>query len=234
MTAVPDWLSVVYRCYGPGWKHPLRRYEQYLAEAARPGDVVVDAGCGHDMPLRQVLGPTVRYVGLDVTGGVRADLERMPLANACADLLVSKSVMEHLRRPKRVVREMARVLKPAARLVVLTPNFWDVASVSAWLVPNVIHPRLVRWGEGRPEEDTFPTYYRANTEGRLRRLCEQAGFRVEVLEYWGQYPSILQRWPRLFALGCRLARLLDRYAFLRKLRGWIFLVARRSEESPCK
>jgi SAM-dependent methyltransferase len=221
---------VVQRCYGRDWKHPLRRYEDKVVSLAKPGMVLVDAGCGHDMPLKAALGPGVFYVGLDYTGGIRTNLERIPLRDACADLVVSKSVMEHIERPGVVFGQMARVLKPGAKLVVLTPNFWDVASVGAWLTPNVLHPRVMKWGEGRAEHDTFPTYYRANTEGRLRRLCKEAGLRVEAVEYWGQYPSVLQRWPRLLYVGCKMARVLDRVHALRRLRGWIYLVAVRGPD----
>jgi SAM-dependent methyltransferase len=221
-----NWRAIVTEQYGPAWKHPLMRYEARVAELARPGQVLVDAGCGRQMPLRDKLPAGVTYIGIDREGGVlRGDLERLPLADGCADVLTCKSVMEHVQRPERVIGEMARVLAGRGKLVLMTPNFWDPYSVISWLVPNAWHGKLVFWGEGRDTADTFPTYFRANTERALRRLLAGSRLSVECLEYWGQYPNLLQSWPRLFALGCRLARWFDRNEGLRKLRGWIFLVA---------
>jgi SAM-dependent methyltransferase len=227
MRSFPDWQRVVRECLGTAWKHPQRRYEETITAMVSPGDVVVDLGCGRDMPLRGVLPTSVRYVGVDRVGGVRADLENLPLADRCADLAVSKSVLEHLEAPEKFFAEVCRVLKPGRALVVLTPNFWDPASLAAWIIPNRWHGPIVRYAEGRDERDTFPTFYRANTPQTLCRLCRRHGLLPERIEIWNQYPSILHRWPILLRIGCRWAQFLDRVEPLRWLGGWIFLIAWR-------
>ncbi len=74
-----------------------------------------------------------------------------------------------------------RVLRPAGRVVILTSNLWFYAYFLALLIPNWVHPRIVRAMFGRAEADTFPTRYRANTRARLRRLLTRAGFKQRAL-----------------------------------------------------
>jgi hypothetical protein len=46
------------------------------------------------------------------------------------------------------------------------------------LLPHAMTQRLVRRLYGRAAHDTFPTYYRLNTRGRLRRAAGRAGLRL--------------------------------------------------------
>ena len=60
-------------------------------------------------------------------------------------------------------REFNRVLKPGGRAILLTPSKYDYVSIIARFMPNRLHGKLVNATEGRAEEDTFPTHYRANS-----------------------------------------------------------------------
>ena len=52
------------------------------------------------------------------------------------------------------------------------------------LLPHAISQSLVKKLYGRAEVDTFPAFYRLNTESRARRLCAGAGLElVEVRRY---------------------------------------------------
>src|SRR5262249_29865516 len=46
------------------------------------------------------------------------------------------------------------------------------------LLPHSFNQTLVRRLYGRPCEDTFPAFYRLNTERAVRRACDSAGVRV--------------------------------------------------------
>jgi ubiquinone/menaquinone biosynthesis C-methylase UbiE len=79
------------------------------------------------------------------------------------DLAYSRSVMEHLEDAETAFSEIYQVLNTNGRYIFLTPNFWDYASLMAYVIPNRLHAKIVRLSEARSEEDTFPTYYRSNT-----------------------------------------------------------------------
>jgi 2-polyprenyl-6-hydroxyphenyl methylase / 3-demethylubiquinone-9 3-methyltransferase len=96
----------------------------------RPGAVLVDLGCGGGLLAPHVSG--YRHVGVDLVGSalehaaahgvtpVRADLARLPLADACADVVCAGEVLEHVSDLSTVVAEACRVLRPGGTLVLDT------------------------------------------------------------------------------------------------------------------
>jgi ubiquinone/menaquinone biosynthesis C-methylase UbiE len=225
------------RKYYTGQKHPYRLFEERVDTLLGQGDVLLDAGCGRTVPvLRKYLGRAGRMIGVelveftDVPEGIEtynADLADLPLADASVDLIMSRSVFEHLQDPGAVYREFSRVLKPAGAVVFLTANLWDYGTLVARLVPNRFHARIVKRVEGREEEDTFPTAYLTNTPGDVRRLAAAAGLEVESIEYLSQYPNYLMFNGALFFLGTCYEKLISRFESLGFLRGWIMVTLRR-------
>lgn len=214
--------------------HPYRLFEAKVDALVDAGArVLVDAGCGRTAPvLRRYVGRVERAVGIelvpftDLAPGIEthvADLAHMPLDDGVADVIMSRSVFEHLTDPEAVYMEFARVLKPGGRIVFLTANLWDYGTLVARMVPNRFHARIVKAVEGRPEEDTFPTAYKTNTRRDVEHLACEAGLRVESLEYLSQYPNYLMFNGLLFAIGMAYEKLVSRFDSLRGLRGWIMV-----------
>lgn len=221
------------RWYG-GVPHPYRLFEQRVdALLGSGGKVLLDAGCGRTVPvLRKYLGRAERLIGIelvdftDVPPGIethKSDLARLPIADASVDLIMSRSVFEHLTDPDSVYREFARVLAPGGRVVFLTANMYDYGTLVARTIPNRFHARIVRTVEGRAEEDTFPTAYKTNTRRDVLRLAAQSGMQVEQFEYLSQYPNYLMFNGLLFALGTAFEKIVSRFDALRLLRGWIMV-----------
>jgi ubiquinone/menaquinone biosynthesis C-methylase UbiE len=220
--------------------HPYRVFEQRIEElmSTKP-QVLLDAGCGRTAPvLRKYIGRSQRLIGVelvsftDVPQAIEtytADLASIPIEDACVDLIISRSVFEHLTDPDSVYCEFARVLKPGGRVVFLTANMWDYGTLVARLVPNQFHQRIVKKVEGRPEEDTFPTAYRTNTRRAVRRLASSAGLQVDSFEYLSQYPNYLLFSGVLFALGTAYEKLISRFEALAFLRGWILVTLSKPE-----
>lgn len=214
--------------------HPYRLFERRIDELMGQGTrVLLDAGCGRTVPvLRKYLGRAERLIGIelveftDVPPGIEthnADLGSLPLEDASVDLIVSRSVFEHLTDPDAVYLEFGRVLRPGGRVVFLTANMWDYGTLVARLVPNRLHGRIVKAVEGRAEEDTFPTAYRTNTRGDVDRLSAAAGLHVESFEYLSQYPNYLLFNGLAFAVGAAFENVIRRVEFLKLLRGWILV-----------
>jgi ubiquinone/menaquinone biosynthesis C-methylase UbiE len=225
------------RKYYANSAHPYRIYEQRVDGLLKPGATLLDAGCGRTVPvLKKYLGRAGRLIGVelveftDVPTGIEtynADLAKLPLPDACVDLIMSRSVFEHLSDPDSVYREFSRVLRPGGAVVFLTANMWDYGTLVARLVPNRFHAKIVKHVEGRAEEDTFPTAYKTNTPADVDRLAASAGLQVESFQYLGQYPNYLMFNGALFFLGMCFEKLTSRFESLRFLRGWIMVTLRK-------
>ncbi|WP_299159849.1 class I SAM-dependent methyltransferase [Accumulibacter sp.] len=234
MTKLADTL---HRKYFADSVHPYRVYEEHVEKLLTPDATLLDAGCGRTVPvLRKFLGRAKTLIGVelvsftDVPPGIEthnADLAKIPVPDASVDLIMSRSVFEHLTDPASVYREFARILRPGGEVVFLTANMWDYGTVVARLVPNRFHARIVKMVEGREEEDTFPTAYRTNTRGDVERLAAEAGLEIASFEYLSQYPNYLMFNGVLFFVGTCYEKLISRFEALRFLRGWILVTLRK-------
>ncbi len=214
------------------------RYLDAVSTVVTPEAMVLDAGCGWRAPFAERIAPRVHHVvGVDVgidepprapgVSVVQADLERLPFEDATFDVVMSRSVFEHLARPAAVLAELSRVMKHGGRLVFLVPNLWDYVSLVSAVVPNRLHGIIVEAIQGRSCRDTFPTYYRANTVRKLRRLLGCAGLSADRFEWLSQYPAYLMFSPRLFRAGIAYERLVREHQSLAWLRSWILGIARK-------
>jgi SAM-dependent methyltransferase len=99
-----------------------------LAEVGRGR--ILDVGCG-EKPF-QAYGPSLvsAWVGFDVpessTADVRGYAESLPFDTASFDTVVCTEVLEHVAEPARVVREIARVLKPDGYVILTTPLYFPI------------------------------------------------------------------------------------------------------------
>jgi SAM-dependent methyltransferase len=102
------------------------------------GSVVLDLGCGAGTDLliaAQMTGPAGRTIGVDMTAGMldrarvtagemglenvelhESLIESLPLADACADLVISNGVIDLIPDKDAVFDEIDRVLRPGGRL----------------------------------------------------------------------------------------------------------------------
>ncbi|MBN9429701.1 MAG: class I SAM-dependent methyltransferase [Burkholderiales bacterium] len=217
--------------------HPYQVYAKKVDAILTAQMVLLDAGCGRTAPvLTSYVGRAKHLIGVDLVDFVdvpdaiethRCDLARMPVSSNSVDLIISRSVFEHLQDPVSVYCEFNRVLKPGGHLVFLTGNMWDYGTLVARAIPNKFHAKIVRWTEGRAEEDTFPTAYRTNTASAIHRLADREGLIVESIEYLNQYPNYLMFNGLFFLAGVAYERITSRVEFLRFLRGWLLVTLKK-------
>ncbi len=98
------------------------------------GARVLDAGAGESR--HAALFADQNYVAVDLAVGDAswdyrkldciADLTALPFASDSFDALLNIVTLEHLRDPAQAVREMARVLRPGASVLIAAPHEWEV------------------------------------------------------------------------------------------------------------
>lgn len=163
------------RRYVLDFEHRIERsvaaFSASLPDAAR----ILDAGAGEGSYRNHFLRH--RYIGLDLGVGdqrwdysaldVLGDLSSLPFATGTFDAAVNIVTLEHVRDPQRVLNELARVLKPGARLLLVVPHEWEVHQ----------HPH---------------DFFRYTRYG-VAELARTAGMRVISLEDGGGYFRLLAR-----------------------------------------
>ncbi|MFJ2062956.1 class I SAM-dependent methyltransferase [Streptomyces albidoflavus] len=119
---------------GPAYEAAVR------ALGLRPGDAVLDAGCGtgRALPaLRAAVGATGQVLGADLTEAMLAeavragrreagalllaDAERLPVRTGALDAVFAAGMISHLADPVAGVREWARVVRPGGTLALFHP-----------------------------------------------------------------------------------------------------------------
>ena len=173
----------------------FRELKQFLPEHP----VWLDLGCGHQLfaewmvaEQEEMVGRSKHLIGIDLDriglskhaglhDRVEGNLEQLPFCDGAFDLVTANMVVEHLYDPPQVLREVRRILKPGGLFVFHTPNYLNFKIFASSLLPGFMKNPLIRFFDGRHEEDVFRTYYRMNTPDRVRKLCSLAGFELTSL-----------------------------------------------------
>jgi SAM-dependent methyltransferase len=156
------------------------QYGRIFAMAGvEPVGRVLDVGCGAGPAMRYLASCGAQAVGVDMEyyplaeaqkltsapGFVQANVEYvLPFADQSFDVVLISELVEHLYNGRPLIFDSYRVLREGGRLIVTTPNLWDVR-------------RLIAPLRGQPwSGDTDPTHINLYTPTRLHDDLVSAGF----------------------------------------------------------
>lgn len=203
------WYGGLRRVLAPSLRYSQFYYEEALAAALGERRRWLDLGCGHQVlpPWRQereqaLVGSAALAVGADrdwramrahrtLALRVGCNIGALPFADASFDLVSANMVIEHLDAPGRQFAEIARVLAPGGCFLFHTPNLYGYYTLISCLLPESWKHRLALLLQGRPSEDVYPTYYRANTARRVQQLAAEAGFEAPQLRHIPSTPQTI-------------------------------------------
>jgi SAM-dependent methyltransferase len=188
-----------------------------------PGMTVLDFGAGRGAQLfdqssryrnelSKIQGKVKRLIGVDVDPTVRENpfldeahvidtQSPLPFASDTFDLIYADWVLEHVDTPEHFVALAHNVLKPGGWFCARTPNRWGMTGIGANLIPNRFHDLLLSYLQpDREVRDIFPTVYKMNTLGDVRKYFEIAKW--ENFSYtFNPEPPYLQHFKPLMYLA---------------------------------
>ena len=177
---------------------------------ARPGHRLLDVSCGVGALLWLAARRGVTAYGIDLSAEavrvasrlvpgasvVVADAESLPWPAGTFDRVSNVGSIEHYLHPERGVAEMARVLRPDGRALILVPNTFCWQHV------------LYVWRNGRVFDDGQPIQRYAD-RAQWEHLLTEHGLRVErVAKYERERPVTVADWRWYFLRPAKLIRML--------------------------
>jgi ubiquinone/menaquinone biosynthesis C-methylase UbiE len=220
-----------YSGFGDNWDDEI--FRKSILQLVKENDRILDVGAGAGIVAQMNFKGHAREVcGVDLDERVLQNpylddakigtAECIPYDDASFDVVFSDNVLEHLEEPERVFLEVNRVLKKGGVFLIKTPNKFHYVPLVASLTPHRLH-RYYNKRRGREAEDTFPTRYRANSKGALRRLAEQSNFELSELRHIEGRPEYLRISSVTYLAGLSYERVVNRFKFLSSLR--VLLIA---------
>lgn len=153
-------------------------------------DKILDVGCGDGILMYFIRNNSKKVYGIDNSGKelqnarkrgmivkkVDLDREKIPFIASSFDCMVCLDVIEHVKDPEKLLREINRVSKVGGKLILATPN----VRFTNHLFDLVIMGRF-------PKTSTDPSLYDGGhlhffTYGDIIELLKKTGFRIAKIE----------------------------------------------------
>lgn len=205
-----------YRREQPTWQPATELYASLVRQFVQPETLLLDLGCGRGGLVEQLGLPLTQTVGVDPDWQSliehRLDIPRLqgesdwlPFAANSFDLIFASWVLEHVERPFFTLSSIQRILKPGGVFVFITPNKQHPLALLNQLFGRLgqLQGLLVAKLYKRVGDDTFPTFYRANSYQQLLSLCQQSGLHLHSLHAVPD-PTYLAFNPTMYRLSCWL------------------------------
>lgn len=153
--------------------------EKAIASHHQGRGLLVDVGCGGGRLWPCVKQQFDQYIGADIVRyesfpeterfvEINLDENRVPLPDACADVVVSVETIEHLENPRALLRELVRLVKPGGWAMITTPNQLSLLSKLTLIFKN-------QFNAFQDAPGLYPAHITALLEIDLRRIFQECG-----------------------------------------------------------
>jgi ubiquinone/menaquinone biosynthesis C-methylase UbiE len=172
----------------PGYRGGTLPFFELCHSRIPTGSTLLEIGAGPNNDASCEFAKIGPVTGVDVTDEVLGNTSlqhasvfdgvHLPFPDRSFDAVVSNWVMEHVMEPLPHLKEVQRVLRPGGVYCFRTINLFHYMPLGSKMIPRGLHVTTSRSLRRMNEDqhDPYPTYYRANTRGKLRRLFREAGF----------------------------------------------------------
>jgi len=162
------------------------------------GGTILDIGAGFITPAGggKELRGDVKIIGLDVSHtSLRRNPDvdyrlvadacmQWPLADSSVDMIISRSVIEHLEDTRAFASECRRVLKPGGYSVHLLPGRNAPFSLLNRLLPRAVSRRLLDWAfPEKKDELGYPAFYNDCAFPDIEHLFEDQDLSIEITHF---------------------------------------------------
>src|SRR5215217_6796328 len=177
--------------------------------APRPGERIVDLGCGTGALTAEIAAAGAEVVGIDASEAMIARARelyphlRFEIARgedfavgAPVDAVFSNAALHWMSPPEAVAASVARALGPGGRFVAEMGGSGNIATIVA-----AVHQALAE--EGIPREQVRNPWYFPSI-GEYGSVLERAGFEVRFMQLfdrptpWDDCPNGIADWLRMF------------------------------------
>lgn len=183
----PDWYfqSIRRNLFQRYW-HKMRFRE--VKKEIEPAKTVLDIGSADGLFSREILNKTKadKLIGIDVLQSsvswankhwrtkklefMVGDAHDLPFAEQSFDAVFALEVMEHVRKPSKVLKEMKRVLKKDGYAIMLVPTDSTLFKSIWWFVTNFWWAKI--WDDCHIQS--------FDKDNKLSKHAKKAGFKIEV------------------------------------------------------
>ncbi|MBZ5552574.1 MAG: class I SAM-dependent methyltransferase [Acidobacteriia bacterium] len=222
-----------------GWIDGTEEFHNLCTRVIPRGGKILEIGAGPNNPTSQFLSILGELHGLDPDPTVHENMalksarlltgNEFPFETASFDACVSNYVLEHVQNPASHLREVGRVLRSLGVYVFRTPNRFHYVSLVSSMTPHWVHDSVANRLRNCPAgaHDPYPTFYRMNSQGAVRRLAAGAGFNVDLLRMVEKEPSYGMSSRVLFLAFMTYERVVNSMNLAAGLRANIFGVLRK-------
>lgn len=187
----PDSLVKIYQ----GGKSISDIYWRILNLMVKHEMIVLDLGAGEKGMISLFKDRKLKIIGFDIsaqqlkknrnlTYRVCGDAQQLPFKDECVHIIISQWLVEHLPNPKCFYKESRRILKKSGFLIAVTNSLFCPLMLFNAVMPEFIRDRIKKKALPKEiKEDTFPTYYRANTRLRIKKIAKEVGFETATIKF---------------------------------------------------
>jgi len=152
---------------------------------AKKGEKVIDLGFGSGIILRMLMDVGCKVYGTDISADAVAffkkhnkkakvkvgDAQSPDFPDNTFDKVICSEVIEHVKKPEKLLREVHRILKPKGKFIISTPNYTSHWPLVEWMFDRSSIPK--QGSQLREQHISKFNFF------SLRRALEKTGFKIE-------------------------------------------------------